>query len=79
MDGIELGRRMREQAGASSIVLVALTGMGQTSDIAATRAAGFEAHLTKPASADAVLSIVAGLRDNVVPLSSQNRMPRPSE
>ena len=70
MDGIELGRRIREQAGASALVLVALTGMGQTSDLAATRAAGFEAHLTKPASADAVLAIVAGLRDNVVPLSS---------
>ena len=70
MDGVELGRRMREQAGGSSILLVALTGMGQTSDIAATRAAGFEAHLTKPASADAVLAIVAGLRDNIVSLSS---------
>ena len=68
MDGIELGRRLREQAGDRRLVLVALTGMGQKADIEETRAAGFDAHLTKPADAQALLRI-AVTQDNVVAFS----------
>jgi CheY-like chemotaxis protein len=42
-------------------VLVALTGMGQQADVASTREAGFDHHLTKPADLDRVARLVAGL------------------
>ena len=49
MDGFQLARRIREKYGATPI-LVALTGWGQAADRAASRAAGFDAHLVKPVS-----------------------------
>jgi CheY-like chemotaxis protein len=69
MSGVELGRKLREQAGERRLVLVALTGMGQKADIEETRAAGFDAHLTKPATTEAILRIAAELTDNVVAFS----------
>jgi CheY-like chemotaxis protein/two-component sensor histidine kinase len=50
IDGYELGRRLREQAGDRGIRLIALTGYGQPSDRARSREAGFAAHLVKPVS-----------------------------
>jgi CheY-like chemotaxis protein len=40
--------------------LVALTGLGQKSDIKATRDAGFDEHLTKPTDPDRVLALAIG-------------------
>ena len=41
--------------------LVALTGYGQAADMAASRDAGFDAHVTKPVVPDALLELVARL------------------
>ena len=41
--------------------LVALTGYGQAADMANSRAAGFDAHLTKPVSPGELLDLVAGM------------------
>jgi CheY-like chemotaxis protein len=61
----ELGRR---------VTLVALTGMGQKADIDSTRAAGFDAHLTKPAAAQDVLRLASGAApENVVPFGTGRR------
>ena len=69
MNGTELAARLRAQAGHRAIKLIALTGMGQKSDLAATRAAGFDAHVTKPASLDEVVRLAsADERGNVIPL-----------
>ena len=46
MDGYELARRLR--AGHPEIRLIALTGYGQTADVQAAAAAGFDAHCAKP-------------------------------
>jgi len=59
MDGVEVGRRLRSAPGGHGIRLVAVTGMAQAADIARTRAAGFHAHLTKPAEPDAVARLLA--------------------
>jgi CheY-like chemotaxis protein len=48
IDGYELARRLR--AARSDQVLIALTGYGQTEDIQSAQEAGFNAHLTKPAT-----------------------------
>jgi CheY-like chemotaxis protein/two-component sensor histidine kinase len=54
MDGYELGRHLRELPGLERIMLVALTGYGQASDRERSRAAGFVAHLVKPAGLAAI-------------------------
>jgi CheY-like chemotaxis protein len=59
MDGVELAARLRATARGRAITLVALTGMGQASDVARTRRAGFAEHLTKPAEPARILGIVA--------------------
>ncbi len=53
MDGYELARALRGRYG-TSVRLVALTGYGQPSDIDRTRQAGFDAHLVKPVSLEAI-------------------------
>jgi signal transduction histidine kinase/CheY-like chemotaxis protein len=58
MDGYELARRLRLD-GAGSSTLVALTGYGQESDKQRARAAGFDLHLTKPVSYEALMDVLA--------------------
>ena len=48
MTGHEVARRIRQQPGGDTIVLVALTGWGQQKDHEQSREAGFDAHLLKP-------------------------------
>jgi PAS domain S-box-containing protein len=58
MDGFEVRRRLREQPGGSSAFLVAMTGFGNEDDKRRTRAAGFDAHLTKPVELDALVTLL---------------------
>ncbi len=50
LDGYEIARRLREHPELRSTVLVALTGLGQLRDQRQAFAAGFDYHLTKPAT-----------------------------
>jgi PAS domain S-box-containing protein len=59
MDGKELARHLRAQAGTADAVLVAVTGYGQESDREQTRAAGFDHHLVKPVDMDSLYAILA--------------------
>jgi CheY-like chemotaxis protein len=61
MSGIELATHLKAEAWASAMELVALTGMGQKEDLAATRRAGFDIHLTKPADPSRILELAAGV------------------
>jgi CheY-like chemotaxis protein len=60
MDGAEVARRLRATPWGRGARLVALTGMGQQSDIVRTRDAGFDEHITKPADLEQVSRIAAG-------------------
>lgn len=65
MDGYELARRVRALPGMDKAVLVAVTGYGQSQDRDKAKAAGFDHHLTKPASMEQlqhVLRQVVGSR-----------------
>lgn len=53
--------RLRARIVASVTKLIALTGYGQADDIAAATAAGFDAHLFKPAQMEQVLAKLDGL------------------
>jgi len=48
MDGYELAAALREKFGAAAPRIFALTGYGQQSDLARSRAAGFAGHFVKP-------------------------------
>ncbi len=52
MDGYALAVALRDAAAGRALRLVALTGYGQKGDIERASAAGFDLHLTKPASLD---------------------------
>lgn len=58
ISGREVARRYRESGG--SAILVALTGWGTDDDIARSFASGFDHHLTKPATARAVVELLEG-------------------
>ena len=73
MSGFELARELRALPRAAGMRLVALTGMGQKTDVEATRAAGFDAHITKPASADELRRVANGVPADVVPLDAVRR------
>jgi len=60
MDGYELAKRFRAEAGADRVVLVALTGYGSSNDRERSKRAGFDHHLTKPVDADALRSLLGG-------------------
>jgi PAS domain S-box-containing protein len=49
MDGYEVAKRLRQQAGSEDAVLVAITGWGQSEDRRRAEDAGFDGHLVKPA------------------------------
>jgi two-component system CheB/CheR fusion protein len=62
LSGFEVARALRAGRG-SDIVIVALTGWGQQSDLTRSRDAGFDYHLVKPAGLEALRELVgdAGL------------------
>ncbi len=61
MSGYELARRIRQRQGLADLRLVALTGYGSQEDRQRALQAGFDAHLVKPASIDALQHLLATL------------------
>ena len=60
MDGCQVAGRIRADARLAGLRLVALTGWGQSADRARSQAAGFDAHLTKPADIGTLTAVLAG-------------------
>jgi len=54
MNGYEVATRLRAEPALKNIILVALTGYGQEDDRLRALAAGFDQHITKPASIDSL-------------------------
>jgi PAS domain S-box-containing protein len=65
LNGYEVARRLRSDATLRNreekMSLIALTGYGQLADIALTREAGFDAHLTKPYELDELEKLLLSL------------------
>ena len=67
MNGYEIARRIRGvELDGHHMLLVALTGYGQSEDIRLAREAGFDHHLVKPTDLDAIESLLE------LPISSQS-------
>jgi PAS domain S-box-containing protein len=58
-DGYQVARELRSHAATRDATLVALTGWGAQEDRARSRNAGFDHHLTKPASLESVEALLA--------------------
>ena len=63
MNGYDVARGVRQALGDARLRLVAMTGFGQDSDRNQALAAGFDVHLCKPASVEAIERVLAGARD----------------
>jgi signal transduction histidine kinase/ActR/RegA family two-component response regulator len=61
LDGYEVARRARDALG-DSLVLVAMSGYGQAEDRARAAEAGFDKHLTKPASVEEIQAALSPQR-----------------
>ena len=61
MDGYELAARLRALRPTAPLKLVAVTGYGQPADRARSTAAGFDAHLVKPVSVEALEATITRL------------------
>ena len=61
MDGYAVARAMRADPELRRATLVALTGYAQPEDVAKAREAGFDAHLAKPPSIEALEKVLAEL------------------
>jgi PAS domain S-box-containing protein len=57
-DGYQVAREMRADPATAHAVLIALTGWGAQEDRARSRTAGFDHHLTKPASMSSVETLL---------------------
>jgi PAS domain S-box-containing protein len=63
MSGYEVAQAVRADPKLAGVRLVALTGWGGAADRARSKAAGFDAHLTKPATATAIEGALAAVLD----------------
>ena len=61
MNGYDVARRIRERAGNSSIVLIAVTGWGQDEHRRRSKDAGFDHHLVKPVAPRVIIDLLATL------------------
>jgi PAS domain S-box-containing protein len=59
MDGYEVARRLRTGGAGQGMLLVALTGYALPEDLRRAHAAGFDAHLSKPARLEDIEAILA--------------------
>jgi two-component system CheB/CheR fusion protein len=63
MDGYEVARQIRGTVGLEELILVALTGYGQEEDRRRASEAGFNHHLTKPTSLEALCDVLSRERE----------------
>ena len=62
LSGYEVAEQIRRHPGRKKVVLVAMTGYGQESDVQRSREADFDHHLVKPVDFDKVREILASLQ-----------------
>jgi two-component system CheB/CheR fusion protein len=65
MNGYTVAETLRNRPETSSVVLVALSGLGQQEDKARAAQAGFDRHFTKPVDVNALRTFLAATSDAV--------------
>lgn len=72
MDGFEFAERVRREPRYRHVRLIALTGLQSFADVQRTWSAGFDGHLGKPATAEALIALgrrVSGGSDLAEPVA----------
>ncbi len=69
VDGYTAAKAIRRQSNGRGVWLVAMTGWGQAEDKRRAMEAGFDAHLVKPVSIDALLNLLSSFHVGAVPPS----------
>jgi CheY-like chemotaxis protein len=64
MDGYEVCRRLRREAGLEKTTVVALTGWGQDEDRRRSHEAGFNHHIVKPVEPSVLERLIEGLESD---------------
>jgi PAS domain S-box-containing protein len=59
LSGLEVAQRLRQEAWAGDLRLIALTGWGQEQDRRRALASGFDVHLSKPVDPDRLVGLLA--------------------
>jgi CheY-like chemotaxis protein len=59
LDGYQVAAALRREPRGSELLLIALTGWGQTEDKQRALQAGFDHHFTKPVELEAIQSTIA--------------------
>ena len=70
LDGYTLARKVREQEGLENVKLVAMTAYSDERHVRASREAGFDFHLTKPADPSELRRLIEMLEE-VIRLTSR--------
>ena len=65
MNGYTVAETLRKNPETSSVVLVALSGLGQQEDKARAAQAGFDRHFTKPVDVNALRTFLAATDDAI--------------
>ncbi len=66
LNGFEVCRKIREEEWGQNVIMVALTGWGQTEDRQKSKDAGFDEHLVKPLDYAALTNLLAKLESSTV-------------
>jgi CheY-like chemotaxis protein len=61
MNGYEVARRLRKEAGLASAKIVVLSGYGAERDQLRSKEAGFDLHLVKPVDPRSLPALIASL------------------
>ncbi len=64
LNGYDLARRIRQEPWGASMVLIALTGWGQSEDKRRALEAGFDRHLTKPVEIEQLARVLAAVPES---------------
>jgi CheY-like chemotaxis protein len=70
MSGYDVAMKTRRSTWGDGIVLIAITGWGQSEDKRLSREAGFDIHLVKPVTASRLHALLAELKTSEVVTSS---------
>jgi CheY-like chemotaxis protein len=68
MDGYEAARRIREKPGSHEVLMIALTGWGQSDARQRTLEAGFDHHMIKPVDFDEIRRLASERLPGCAPL-----------
>lgn len=61
LNGYDTARIIRQQPWGKEVILIAMTGWDRQQDLRRTKAAGFDAHMTKPVKYEALLEVLERL------------------